>query len=232
MRTKAIGMLMLAMSVSVAWAEGPQKKDDGHLVPPVWSSFYNAEQGPLPDVSSWKVELNQKGIVVRTAPGVDWSRYAHVKAGEVRYTGREMSLKPREIAQLTDLLQRRLERELPKVKMTPRAGANETLLVDANITDAKTVNRLWNASITTMGVAGDVAGGDEGAAVVVAWIRQSPQGAPLAAIEMRDQGRKYELVLNWFRTGQIRAMLREDSHTVAWAVGELSREAASVKAKK
>ena len=235
MRT-AISTILAVLLLTHALAAAAQEKKPAapeHSVPPVWSSFYNAEQGPLPDISGWKVELDQRGIVVRVAPGADWRQFSKALAGETRFTGSEMSLKPREIAQVTDYLQQRLEKDLPKVKLAPAAGGRGELVVDANITDAKTVNRLWNYSLELgAGVAPGVAGADQGKAAVIAWIRQGRKGPAIAAIQMRDSGRRYEVGLNLLRTGQIRSILREDSHTIAWAIGELSREAAGEPANK
>jgi hypothetical protein len=75
----------------------------------VWSALYNAAQGPLPDTSKWKAVLQDRNVVVRLAPDTKWDRYASLSAGQVRFTGTEIDLKPRQIDEFADVLQSQLE---------------------------------------------------------------------------------------------------------------------------
>ena len=94
----------------------------GATVPPVWTPTYNAEQGPLPDTSDLASGDSGKHVAVRLAPGSDWSQYRKVAAGDVRFTGSEIKLTPRQIAEVTDLLETRLEKDLRQVRLCSRAG--------------------------------------------------------------------------------------------------------------
>lgn len=201
--------LLLALPVCMAAQTTPTPDDQpktGHTVPPVWSAFYNVEQGPLPDTSNWKIVLHGKQVVMRLAPGTDWSQFRQVAAGEVRYTGSENRLKPRKIAQLTDLLQFRLEEDLLRVKLAPVPGATQKLVVDANITDARTA-----------------AGAYVGRANVTAWVCDAATKQPVASIELVESGKRYEQGFDLFSSGEIRLVLRDESRTIAQALNELTR---------
>lgn len=217
LRWKFIAFVPLVLSVCLMAQSTPapdEQPKSGHTVPPVWSAFYNVEQGPLPDTSNWKIAIRGKQIIVRLAPDANWTQYRRVAAGEVRYTGSEMKLKPREIAQLTDLLQTHLEKDLARVKLAPDAHASGELSVDANITDAKTVNGLFN--LAQMGA-------DVGRANVTAWVRDEKTKQPVACIQLVESGKRYDQGFDLFRTGEIRLVLRDESHLIAQALNLLSQ---------
>ena len=137
-------LLLVVVAGCLAAQTAPAQKQNDSGAPPVWTPAYNAEQGPLPDTSGWKVIRQEKNLVVRLAPGSDWSRYREVAPGQVRYTGSEIKLTPRQIAEVTDYLQKRLSKDLKGVSLTPSPGASGMLRVNANITDAKVSNRMVN----------------------------------------------------------------------------------------
>lgn len=98
------------LPTALAGCMAAQTSAPGRTVPPVWTPTYNAEQGPLPDTSTWPVVIRGKHVAVRLAPGSDWSQYRKIAAGDVRYTGSEIKLTPRQIAEVTDLLETRLDK--------------------------------------------------------------------------------------------------------------------------
>jgi hypothetical protein len=216
--------------MALAGGMAAQTTQPGRTVPPVWTPIYNAEQGPLPDTSDWPVIIRGKHVVVRLAPGSDWSHYGEVAVGDVRYTGSEIKLKPREIAQVTDMLETRMAKDLRRVKLSAAPGASGKLKVDANITDAKTTNRLLNAtsefSSVALGFAADV-----GRANVTAWVRDGETKEPVASIEMSGSGTRYERGYDLFRTGQIRLLLREESRTLAEMLSQMGPAIGALKAK-
>jgi hypothetical protein len=209
------------MAAQTAPAAG-QTPNPGRNVPPVWTPVYNAEQGLLPDTTDWEVVIRGKHVVVRLAPGSDWSQYREVAAGEVRYTGSEIKLKPREIAQLTDMLQKRMEKDLRRVKLVPAPGASGMLKVDANITDAKTVNGKFNLTQT---------GADVGRANVTAWVLDGRTRQTVASIEMTGRGKHYTRGIDLSRTGEIRMVLRDESRTLAEMLTQMGPALAAEKAK-
>lgn len=190
----------------------------GRMVPPVWTPSYNAEQGPLPDTSDWPVVIQDKHLVVRLAPGSDWSQYRQVAAGEVRYTGSEILLTPRQIAQLTDLLQMRLDKDLRLVKLSPAPGASGKLNVNANITEAKAIRRMPNLAY----MAGEV-----GRASVAAWVLDDRTQRPVAFIEISGSGKRYTRGVDLFETGETRMVLREESRMIARVLNAMGKAAAA-----
>jgi len=212
------------LPIALAGGMAAQTTQTGRTVPPVWTPTYNAEQGPLPDTSDWPVIIRGKHVVVRLAPGSDWGQYREVAAGDVRYTGSEILLKPRQIAQVTDLLQARMEKDLRRVKLAAAPGATGKLKVDANITDAKTTNSKLNAA--AIGVAADV-----GRANVTAWVLDGRTRQVVASVEMAESGKRYQEGVDLSSTGQMRLALREESRTLAEMLSQMGPAIGALKAK-
>jgi len=207
-------VLASCMVAQTAPAQPPPKP--GRMIPPVWTPSYNAEQGPLPDTSDWPVVMQGKHLVVRLAPGSDWSQYREVAAGEVRYTGSEIKLTPRQIAQLTDLLQMRLGKDLRLVKLSPAPGASGKLKVNANITEANAIHRMPNLAY----MAGEV-----GRASVTAWVLDDSTQQPVASIEMTGSGKRYARGVDFLETGETRMVLREESRMIARVLNAMGQAA-------
>jgi hypothetical protein len=204
---------------------GQEQKQSG--APPVWSAAYNAEQGALPDTSGWKVIAERKDFVVRLAPGGDWSRYGRVEAGAVRYTGSEIKLTPRQIAQVTDYLQKRLVKELGGVKLAAAAGASGSLRVDANITDARVSNRMVNVAT----VLASTMPGERDPANLTAWVLDGQTQKPVACIELAGGEASYEWFVGFRQIGQIRMALRAQSRTLGWVLTQIGPAIAAEKSK-
>jgi len=210
-----------------AWMAA-QTSAPGRTVPPVWTPMYNADQGPLPDTSDWPLVIRGKHAAVRLAPGSDWSQYREIAAGEVRYTGSEIKLTPRQIAELTDLLQMRLDKDLKQVKLAPAPGAAGKLRVDANITDAKATLRKLNLASESAGVIGAA---DVGAASVTVWVRDGKTQQVVASVEMAESGKHYQRGIDLSATGQTRLALREESRMLAQILTQVGPALAAEKAK-
>ena len=219
-------LLPLAFAGCMA-AQAVQKQNESAGAPPVWTAAYNAEQGALPDTSNWKVIRQEKNLVVRIAPGSDWSQYREVAVGEVRYTGSEIKLTPRQIAQVTDFLQKRLVKDLRGIKLASAAGASGTLRVNANITDAKVSNRMVNLAT----VFASTIPGERDPASVTAWVLDGKTQKPVACIELSGGEAGYEWFLGFRQTGPIRMALRAQSQTLAWALHQMGAMIAAEKAK-
>ena len=216
------------LAMALAGCMAAQTSAPGRIVPPVWTPSYNAEQGPLPDTSDWPVVIRGKHVAVRLAPGSDWSQYREIAAGEVRYTGSEIKLTPRQIAELTDLLQTRLDKDLRQVKLAPAPGAAGKLKVDANITDAKATLRKLNLASESAGVIGAA---DVGAASVTAWVRDGKTQQVVASVEMAESGKHYQRGIDLSATGQTRLALREESRTLAQILTQVAPALAAEKTK-
>jgi hypothetical protein len=216
------------LAMALAGCMAAQTSAPGRIVPPVWTPSYNAEQGPLPDTSDWPVVIRGKHVAVRLAPGSDWSQYREIAAGEVRYTGSEIKLTPRQIAELTDLLQTRLDKDLRQVKLAPAPGAAGKLKVDANITDAKATLRKLNLASESVGVIGAA---DVGAASVTAWVRDGKTQQVVASVEMAESGKHYQRGIDLSATGQTRLALREESRTLAQILTQVAPALAAEKTK-
>jgi hypothetical protein len=195
--------------------------------PPVWSPAYNANQGPLPDTSAWKVVRQNKNVVVRLAPDTDWSQYREAVAGEVRYTGSEIKLTPRQIAEVTDYLAKRMAKELRGLTLSFAPGAAGTLQVNANLTDAKVSNRMVNLAT----VFASTIPGDRDPASVTAWVFDGKTHRPVARIDLTGGEADYEWFLGFRQTGQIRMALRSQSRTLAWVLSQMGPALAAEKAK-
>ncbi len=224
-------LLPLALAGCIVAQAAPaaeQTAKPERTVPRTWTPSYNAAQGPLPDTSDWPVVIRGKHVIVRLAPGSDWRQYREIAAGEVRYTGSEIKLTPRQIAEVTDLLQTRLERDLRRVKLAPAPGASGRLKVDANITDAKTVIRELNVASESAGVIGAA---DVGAASVTAWVLDDRTQQAVASIEMTGSGKHYQRGIDLSATGQTRLVLREESRMLAQVLNQMGPALAAEKAK-
>ena len=203
-------------------ATGKNTKTPSHYVPPVWSALYNAAQGPLPDTSTWKVVLQDRNLAVRLAPNTEWNRYASLTAGQVRFTGTEIYLKPRQIDEIADLLQSQLEKDMPRVKLSPAPGAKRTLRVDANITSA-----MVNPLVNVPSVAVSLAPARRGRASLTAWLYDSETNLPVASVELASGDQGDEWYFGVTHTGRLRAALRTESHTLARALAQVGRSAAA-----
>jgi len=181
-------------------------KHPNHHVPPVWSPFYNAEQGTLPDTSNWRVLHDARNLVVRLAPGSEWKDYAKVQPGMVRYTGTENELSPKQIAFVADYLQLQIEKKLPGVHLGTPAAASGTLTVDVNITDA-IVNHYNNLPT----VAASMAPARERRSSLQAWVWDAATHKPVACIELIAADEGFEVVWGLRPTGRLRAALRAEA---------------------
>lgn len=225
-RTALVALFSAALAVCAVAQASPAEKTKTHTVPPVWTPEYNAAQGPLPDTSDWKVVREEKNLIVRLAPGSDWRRYRKVIAGEVRYTGTEIDLKPRQIAEITDLLQSRLEKDLPRVKLEGAPGALGTLRVDANITDA-----MANPLVNVPSVVVSMTPANRGRANLTGWVWDGETKAPVAAIEMSAGDEGYEWLWGFRQTGRLRMALRAQSKKLAQVLNQMGRTVSAAKAK-
>jgi hypothetical protein len=207
--------------------QASQQAAPQNAAPRVWSPAYNAEQGPLPDTAGWKVVRQEKYVAVRLAPDADWSQYREAVAGEVRYTGSEIKLTPRQIAEITDYLAKRMAKELKGVKLSGAAGVSGTLRVNANITDAKVSNRMVNMAT----VFASTIPGDREPASVTVWLVDGKTGRPVARIDMTGGEADYEWFLGFRQTGQIRLVLRSQCRTLAWELSQMGPRLAAEKAK-
>ena len=208
-----------------AVAAAQATKNANHTVPPVWTPAYNAEQEKLPDTTGWTVLRQDRSVVFLLAPGSKWQQYRSVKAGEVRYTGSEIALKPREIAGVTELLQAHLEKDLPRVKLGGAADASGVLRLDANITDALT-NPLVNVPAFAASMAPT-----KGRANVTAWIFDAKTGEPVAAVELANGDSGAEFLWGFRATGRLRAALREQSKELAQLLGQVNLAVEKLNAK-
>lgn len=220
-------LLLMTLAVCVTAQTVPAQKQNDSGAPPVWTPAYNAEQGPLPDTSGWKVIRQQKNFIVRLAPSSDWSRYREVAAGQVRYTGSEIKLTPRQIAEVTDYLQKRLTKDLKGLSLTPSPGASGMLRVNANITDAKVSNRMVNMAT----VFASTMPGPREPASVTAWVIDSATQKPVACIETSGGEANLEWFLGFRQTGEIRMALRAQSRTLAWVLHQMGATVAAEEAK-
>jgi hypothetical protein len=191
-------------------------KAGARTAPPVWTPSYNSDQGPLPDTSNWKVIHQDRSLVVRVAPGSDWNQYREVLPGAVRYTGSEIKLKPRQIAEITDLLETRMIKDFKGVKLTPAPGASGVLTVDANITDAMANSR---ANLPAMTV--DLVPAKRGRSTVTAWVFDRSTKQPVASIEMGEGDQSFEFLWGLRETGRIRRALRAQSRTLAGVLNQM-----------
>ena len=186
------------------------KKHPNHRVPPTWSPFYNADKGALPDTSTWRVLHSARNLVVSLAPGADWSRYSKVQPGLARYTGTEIDLTPRQIANVTDLLQSQMEKKLPKARLGTPSTATGTLQVDVNLTDA-----IVNDPSGIPGLAVSMAPAREWRSQVVAWVWDAQTHQPVACIRLIAADDAYEVVWGLRPTGRLRAALRAQADLLA-----------------
>ncbi len=216
------------LPTALAGCMAAQTSAPGRTVPPVWTPTYNAEQGPLPDTSTWPVVIRGKHVAVRLAPGSDWSQYRKIAAGDVRYTGSEIKLTPRQIAEVTDLLETRLDKDLRQVRLAPAPGATGKLKVDANITDAKATLRKLNLASESVGVIGAA---DTGEASVTVWVLDERTRKPVASVEMTEGGKYYQRGIDLSATGQTRLALREESRTLAQVLTQVGPALAAEKGK-
>ena len=186
------------------------KKHPNHHVPPTWSPFYNADKGALPDTTNWRVLHSARNLVVTLAPGADWSRYSKVRPGLARYTGTELDLTPRQIANVTDLLQSQIEKKLPKARLGTPAAATGTLQVDVNLTDA-----IVNDPSGIPALAVSMAPAREWRSQVVAWVWDAQTHQPVACIHLIAADDAYEVVWGLRPTGRLRAALRSQADLLA-----------------
>ncbi len=186
------------------------KKHSHHHVPPVWSPFYNAEQGTLPDTSNWRTLHSARNLVVSLAPGADWSRYSKVQPGLARYTGTEIDLTPKQIATVADFLQSQMEKKLPRARLGTPSTATGTLQVDVNLTDA-----IVNDPSGIPGLAVSMAPAREWRSQVVAWVWDAQSHQPVACIRLIAADDAYEVVWGLRPTGRLRAALRAQTDLLA-----------------